>query len=687
MFNKRGANLIWLALIVLACFAGTSSSIAQNIRLRAHRDPATASFSATAKYADITADGNIAVMGSYFARGAWIYDVSNPDNPVLKAHYNPGNNQQFLEAVVVGNRAYFGSGNNGGDNGGVHIVDISNPSNPVLLGRSSSANGGYDTVHEMFVEGNYLYINSNATANRILKVINVSNPAQPQLTRDINPNNSGWVHGLFVKNNRLYLSGFSGTGLTEIYDVTNIGTEAPLLLGQVVTGTSTHSTWVSEDNNWMFVCREFFDGELRVYNISNPAQPQLVKIIKAADIGVNGIAPHNPVVKGNRLYVSWYQAGVQVFDITNPAEPKRIGQYDTYSAALSEETARESAASLGGESWDVVCGAQSLINNVPMGYDGNWTAYPLLGHDRVIASDLATGLYVLDASKIAAPRKNEITDFDGDSRTDFSSFNASNGLWTIERSNGNWLSNTSFGANGDQMRPGDYDGDGKSDIAVTRVTNGSLYWFVLNSNGNVFRGEQFGSAGDIPVSADYDKDGRTDLAVFRPSNGSWYIQQTTLGFKGIQWGTNGDQPLTGDFDADGKTDIAVVRAVNGLKNWYILPSSQNSFQGMQFGVATDKTVIGDFDGDFKTDFAVFRPSNGFWYIQNSRTNQMTSIQFGVAEDMPIPADYDADGKADIAIFRPSTNGWYGLKSTDGSFFARAFGANGELPAPLAMQPR
>ncbi len=86
MFNKRGANLIWLALVVLACFAGTSSSIAQNIRLRAHRDPATASFSATAKYADITADGNIAVMGSYFARGAWIYDVSNPDNPVLKAH-------------------------------------------------------------------------------------------------------------------------------------------------------------------------------------------------------------------------------------------------------------------------------------------------------------------------------------------------------------------------------------------------------------------------------------------------------------------------------------------------------------------------------------------------------------------------------------------------------------------------
>lgn len=687
MFNKRTANFVWLALAILVCFANSSASFAQNIRLRAQRDPATLSFSTNAKYADITADGNIAVMGSYFARGAWIYDVSNPDNPVLKAHYNPDNNQQFLEAIVVGNRAYFGSGNNGGGNGGVHIVDISNPSNPVLLGRVSSANGGYDTVHEIFVERNFLYINSNSTNIRNLKVIDVSNPAQPLLVRDIVPNNSGWVHAMYVKNNRLYLSGFAGTGLTEIYDVTNIGTDAPRLLGQVVTGSSTHSNWVSEDDNWMFVCREFFDGELRVYNISNPASPQLVKIIKAADIGVNGIAPHNPVVKDNRLYVSWYQAGVQVFDISNPAEPKRIGQYDTYFPALAESAAREEAASLGGEPWDLVCGAQALVNNVPMGYDGNWTAYPLLGHDRVIVSDLATGLYVLDASKIAAPRKNEVTDFDGDSRTDLSTFNPSNGLWTIERSNGNWMSNTAFGANGDQMRPGDYDGDGKSDIAVTRVSNGFLYWYISNSSNNAFRGEQFGVAGDIPVSSDYDKDGRTDLAVFRPSNGSWYIQQSTLGFKGVQWGTNGDQPITADFDADGKTDIAVVRAVNGLKHWFVLPSSQNTFQGTQFGLATDKTVIGDFDGDFKTDFAVFRPSNGYWYIQNSRTNQMTSIQFGVAEDMPIPADYDADGKTDIAVFRPSTNGWYGLKSTDGSFFARAFGANGELPVPSAMQPR
>ena len=686
MFYKREANLVLSALAFLACFANFSTVVAQNVRLRANHDPLVST--SRTKYADITADGNIAVMGSYSARGAWIYDVSNPDNPVLKSYYNPGNNQQFLEAVVVGNRAYFGSGNNGGGNGGVHIVDITDSSNPILLGRVSSLNGGFDTVHEIFIDGDYLYINSNSTATRALKVFNVSNPTQPRLVRDITPINSGWVHAMFIRNNRMYTSGFSGTGLTEIYDVSNIETQPPTLLGQVVTGSNTHSNWVSEDGNWLYVCREFMDGELRVYNISNPASPQLVKIIKAADLGINGICPHNPVVKGNLLYVAWYQAGVQVFDLTNPGDPKRIGQYDTYGAQYNEEVAERNMASLGVEPWDVICGAQDLANNVPTGYDGNWTAYPLLGHDRVVSSDLATGLYVLDASRLvnAAP-KNDVADFDGDGRTDFSTFTPQNGKWTIERSANNTTSNTFFGSSGDIIRPGDYDGDNKTDLAVARYQDGNLFWYILNSNGNTFRAAQFGSIGDIPVSSDYDEDGKTDIAVFRPSNGSWYIAQSTLGFRGVQWGANGDQPIVGDFDGDGKTDVSVVRNQSGYKYWYILPSSWNALDARQFGLATDKTVVGDFDGDFKTDMAVYRPASGFWYIQNTKTNAMTGVQFGAPEDVPLAADYDGDGKTDVAVFRPSANGWYGLRSTNNAFFARAFGANGDVPAPSAAQPR
>jgi hypothetical protein len=82
-------------------------------------------------------------------------------------------------------------------------------------------------------------------------------------------------------------------------------------------------------------------------------------------------------------------------------------------------------------------------------------------------------------------------------------------------------------------------------VSIFRPSSG--VWFFQRSSDGTSLGVQFGQAGDKAIPGDYDKDGKTDIAFFRPSTSNWFVLRSSTNFStffGFQFGAVGDIPLT-----------------------------------------------------------------------------------------------------------------------------------------------
>jgi hypothetical protein len=146
-----------------------------------------------------------------------------------------------------------------------------------------------------------------------------------------------------------------------------------------------------------------------------------------------------------------------------------------------------------------------------------------------------------------------------------------------------------------------------------------------------------------PVPGDYDGDGRADLAYYAEYNSSWWILPSSSGGAWVTDGTLFNASVivtTGDFDGDGRTDTAYYYPAAGA--FYVVLaasriSSDNGGTGtwVYFGNSTMTPVAADYDGDGKTDLALWDPVNQIFDVIRSGNGTPVQIYLTGVGTVPV----------------------------------------------------
>lgn len=153
----------------------------------------------------------------------------------------------------------------------------------------------------------------------------------------------------------------------RLWDITGLKTANALSELTYTNASYVHSGWWSEDKRFVFVHDELDETDhglnttVRVLNVDDLNNPVLVKEWSGPSRAID----HNGYTRGNRYYISNYQRGTTILDITNPANPTEAGFFDSFPSS-------DGAA-----------------------FNGVWGTYPFLPSGLIISADINSGLFVL----------------------------------------------------------------------------------------------------------------------------------------------------------------------------------------------------------------------------------------------------------------------------------------------------
>ena len=256
---------------------------------------------------------------AYGTSGFRVFDLSDADDPADFASFRF--TQRVLSTVLAGDAAILATAKNELD-----IVDLSDPSNPSLLTPYDMGGSSSNVVRRLERKGLGGLVYAPAQFSGV-ELIDFSDPESPLSVGVWEPPDNANVFRVAANLDRIAVSGTDPLGTATIWLIDFSNPALPVELGSLQRAAGI------EDVDWEGdLLGVVSNGELFVYDVSNPAAPAEQSSFGVADLG--GIFIESVEMRGSLAYLpAGVLYGVVVLGLIDPTDPFLLDIIDTPGSA------------------------------------------------------------------------------------------------------------------------------------------------------------------------------------------------------------------------------------------------------------------------------------------------------------------------------------------------------------------
>ena len=330
--------------------------------------------------------------------GTSFVDLSDPGNPIYVANLPMTEGSRanvWRDIKVYKNHAYIVA--DGAGEHGMQVLDLTQlrkfDGDPMEL----EATAMYENIHSAHnvvinEESGFAFIVGSSgggqTCGGGLHMVNIQDPANPTFAGcfadpSTGRSGTGYSHdaqcviydGPDEEHQGSEICFGANETAISIADVTDKENPVALSTGSYPDYGYVHQGWLTEDHRYFFQNDELDElmGNVDktrtiVWDVSDLDDPQFVREYFLE----NASSDHNLYIKDDLMYQSNYVSGLQVIDVSDPANPQKVGSFDTH----------------------------PFTEDAP-GFSGTWSNYPYFKSGIVIMTSGREGFFALETNEQA----------------------------------------------------------------------------------------------------------------------------------------------------------------------------------------------------------------------------------------------------------------------------------------------